>query len=503
MANRAKVACMAGRTISARSVAGLLPEPEPGVPAYQSLAEGLRRLVADGRILRGTRLPSERELTAVLGVSRTTVSSAYALLRERGYLHSRRGSGSVAAIPGLGGPGGAPGGPLGGPLGAPGLGGGLLAPGGAGEGVLDLTCAAPGAAPGTAAAYEDAVAELPRYLTGTGYDPNGLPQLRAAIADRFTARGLATGPDQVMVTTGTLSALAVVARAFLGPGDRMLMESPTYPNAIATARRSGVRPVGLPMESDGWDPEAVDVALRQSAARAAYLIPDFHNPTGFLMPADVREAVGAALRRSRTLAIVDETVAELALDDVDPVPPLAAYDPGAITIGGVSKLLWGGLRLGWVRAPLDAVELLTDARLTLDLGAPVLEQLVLIRLLASLETIRPARREALREGRAAMVSAVRELLPQWRFRVPAGGLSLWCELPAPRGSAVVAAAEQEGLLLATGGQFGVDGGLESFLRLPYTLPVPDLRDAVQRLARAWERAADAPARAPRRSPLVA
>ena len=92
---------------------------------------------------------------------------------------SRRGSGSIAAVPG--GRGGA---------------GQVLAPGGAQAGVFDLTCAAPGAAPGTAQAYEEAVAELPRHLAGTGYDPNGLPALREAIATRFTARGLATAPTR-------------------------------------------------------------------------------------------------------------------------------------------------------------------------------------------------------------------------------------------------------------------------------------------------------------------
>src|SRR6185369_15863904 len=133
----------------------------------------------------------------------------------------------------------------------------------------------------------------------TGYDPSGVPDLRAAIADRFTARGLPTSPEQIMVTSGALGALSVVARAYLGPGDRVLMESPTYPNAIAALRRSGVRPVGLPLERGGWDVDAVEIALRQSAARAAYLVPDFQNPTGLQMPAQAREQLGVVLRRTR------------------------------------------------------------------------------------------------------------------------------------------------------------------------------------------------------------
>jgi DNA-binding transcriptional MocR family regulator len=476
---------MASRTVSARSIVAMLGPAEAGVPAYQSLAERLRRLVADGRILRGTRLPSERELTAALGVSRTTVTRAYEVLREAGYLVSRRGSGSVASVPG----------------GRPAT-GGPLRTGDERDGWLDLTCAAPAALPGTAEAYEAAARELPRHLTSTGYDPYGLPELRAAIADRFTARGLPTSPEQVMVTSGSLAALGIVTRAYLGPGDRVLMESPTYPNAIAALRRSGVRPVGLPLEADGWDVEALEIALRQSAPRAAYLVPDFQNPTGRQMPERTREQVGAALRRARTLPVVDETVAEIALD-AEPLRPLAAQDPRAVTVGGANKLFWGGLRLGWLRAPLDQLEPLLEARLTLDLGTPLLEQLVLLRLLAELDTALPARLAALRASREALVGALRERLPDWRFALPPGGLCLWCELPAPRSSALVAAAAQEGVLLAPGGQFGVDGGLESFVRVPYTLPPDQLVEAVSLLAVAWDRAAQSTGPVVRRSPLVA
>jgi len=159
---------LSGRTISARTVAGQLrphtATAQAGVPAYQALAEGLRRLVADGRILDGTRLPSERELTSALRVSRTTVAGAYAVLRDRGYLVSRRGSGSVVRVPG-----------------GPSAGGSL--PSGDGPGVaVDLSIAAPSAPPGMADAFESAVTELPRHLSGTGYSPFGLPELRELLA---------------------------------------------------------------------------------------------------------------------------------------------------------------------------------------------------------------------------------------------------------------------------------------------------------------------------------
>src|SRR6476659_7871778 len=100
IANCAKVVCMSPRALSAARLRPLLGAALDTSPAYRGLADAVRLLVADGRIPAGTRLPSERDLTTALGVSRTTVSRAYAELRERGYLESRQGSGSVAALPG-------------------------------------------------------------------------------------------------------------------------------------------------------------------------------------------------------------------------------------------------------------------------------------------------------------------------------------------------------------------------------------------------------------------
>lgn len=479
---------MVTRSVSATRLAALLGTALDSYPAYRGLADGVRLLITDGRVVDGTRLPSERELTGALGVSRTTVSRAYAELRERGYLRSRRGSGSVAALPGparrrLVGP---------------------LTPGDQQEGQIDLTCAAPTAPPGTASAYAAALEDLPAYLSGTGYHPLGLPVLREVLAERFNRRGLPTDPDQIIVTAGALAGMAMVARTLLGPGDRVLMETPTYPNAIATMRRANVRPVGVPLDPAGWDTDGVAAALRQTAPKAAVLIPDFHNPTGALMPESQRVEVADALVRTRTTGIVDETLVDLALgsETVMP-PPLATFDPRTITIGSASKSHWGGLRIGWVRAPMDQMGALTDARLTLDLGGPVLEQLVLTRLLTGADGIVEQHRQPLVEARSALTGALRERLPDWRFVVPAGGLALWCELPLPLSTALTAAAERDGVLLAAGPRFAVEGGLERFLRIPYTVPPELLRAAVDRIGTAWELAQRQRTATARRTPLVA
>jgi DNA-binding transcriptional MocR family regulator len=308
-----------------------------------------------------------------------------------------------------------------------------------------------------------------------------------------------------MVTSGALAGLAVTARALLAPGDRVMLESPTYPNAIDTLRRSGARPVGLPLGAGGWDLDAAEATLRQTAPRAAYLIPDFHNPTGSLMTGPERSALSAALGGTHTVAIVDETLVELAHDPGLAMPrPLAAFHPRTVTLGGASKTYWGGLRIGWLRAPRDLMPSLVSARLTLDLGAPVAEQLVLLELLRHHDEILPERRAAVVASRDALVTALRERLPQWRFRMPEGGLCLWAELPEPLSTPVCAAADRRGLVLAPGAQFAVEGGLERFLRLPFTAHAPEvICDAVDRLALAWD---DARSGRPVRdtpSPLVA
>jgi DNA-binding transcriptional MocR family regulator len=155
-----------------------------------------------------------------------------------------------------------------------------------------------------------------------------------------------------------------------------------------------------------------------------------------------------------------------------------------LSIGGMSKPYWGGLRVGWVRAAAPVVQRLAAVRVGVDLASPVLDQLVAVELLADAGEIIPARQAELRARRDALVAVLREELPQWRFAVPAGGLTLWVELDGPVSSALARTVEELGVRVAPGPRFGVDGTLERFLRLPFTLPAADLVEAVHRLAAA-------------------
>ena len=450
--------------------------------AYVALAERVRLLVLDGRLPLRTRLPAERSLAETLGVSRTTVTAAYEQLRTQGFLHSRQGSGSWTSLPADVGPAGAAGGAL----------------NAAGAGLLDLAHAAPPAPVGALhRAAAAAVVDLPRYLPSHGYDALGLPELRAAVAARYDHRGLPTSPEQVLITNGAQHGWALVLRLLTGPGDRVLVEAPTYPNAIEAVRSAGARPVPVGLERDGWDLDMFAATLRQSNPRLAYLLPDHQNPTGLVLDTEGRARVAALAGAARTPLVIDETLAELSLDG-PPVPAPFAASAGAgtvLSIGSTSKTFWGGLRVGWIRTEPDLVQRLVAARAGLDLGTPVLEQLVTTHLLGDIESVLATRREELRSQRAALEAALHRHFPAWSWRRPSGGLSLWAELDAPVSSLLASTAEAYGIALAAGPRFGVDGSFERFLRLPFTLGIDDVEEAVQRLAAV--RAAIGPARAGR------
>lgn len=454
-----------GGRISGRSLAQLLGEwrDRGSRRGAAELAVALRLLVTEGNLPTGTRLPAERELADALAVSRTLVTTALDRLREDGFVASRRGAGSWLTLP------------------SPGL--AAEAPEALGAGLLDLARAAPEAVPGLLAAFDAARLRLPAQLRGHGYHQRGLPELRERLAERFAERGLPTEPEQIVVTAGGHLAFSLVLRALVGPGDRVLVENPTYPNALEAVRAVRATPVGVPMEPDGWSVDAIEAALRQSAPKLAYFVLDFHNPSGHRMDTEARARLAAALRRTRTPAIVDETLVELDLDGdpTDGPAPLASFGDHVITTGSASKSHWGGLRLGWVRASPELADRLVAVRSSLDLGAPPFEQLVLAELLGD-PGDGPARWRAELAGRRdLLLDALARHCPAWRVRRPEGGLSAWCELDAPVSTRLAAAGEAYGLRLVPAARFGVDGGLERWLRVPFTLPPDQLTEAVTRL----------------------
>ncbi|MFI9506782.1 PLP-dependent aminotransferase family protein [Nocardia sp. NPDC052566] len=462
---------------------------KPSRPAYLALAEGIRLLIHDGRAPLGVALPSERDLATMLGVSRTTITSTYALLREHGYLISRQGSRSTVALPAaLPNDGNRPA-------------RGIMATMPQSElPTIDMTYAAMAAPMEMQDAYSAALEGIPAYLGTHGMDPVGVLALREALARRYTERGLPTDPDQILVTLGAQHGLRLLLNVLTAPAARVLIDHPSYPNAIEAIRDVGARPVPVPLRPEtpdsGWDLDGIRSAARQTAATLAYLVPDYNNPTGLLLDDSGRAELAAIARDTRMTIVIDESMADLHLTD-NPAPlPAASFARGAeiVTIGSASKSFWGGLRVGWIRTNQSLITKLLGIRATVDLGTPVMDQLATVFLLEHADTILARRREQLRDQRAALLSALAEQLPDWRVSDSAGGMSLWAQLPAPVSTALAATAPNHGVLLAAGPRFGVQGAFERFLRLPFTHQEHDLRLAVKAIAAAYEgltpRAAD-------------
>lgn len=294
-------------------------------------------------------------------------------------------------------------------------------------------------------------------------------------------------PEQILVTSGAQHALTLVLGLLARPGDRIMVENPSYPNALEAIRRARLRTVPVPVTDTGWDTGTIEAALRHAAPRLAYLIPDFHNPTGCLMPESQRARTLRAAQRSGTWLVIDETLTELALDVPAP-PPFACHAaPGGtgqvIVTGSMSKTHWAGLRIGWLRAPARLVTELAGQRVATDMGGSVLDQLLALDLLDRSEELLPQRLEQSRRQRAALTSALAEHLPQWTWHLPPGGLSLWVDLGEPVAAALAERALDYGVRIEGGAYFATDPGIfEQRLHIPYTTPPETLREAVHRMA---------------------
>ena len=312
--------------------------------------------------------------------------------------------------------------------------------------------------------------------------------LREIIAQRYTDGGLPTDPGQIIITSGAMGAISLLARSLVSPGQRVVVEGTSYPHAHESFAAAGGRLSALPLDRSPWSPEALSATLKGSAHRAAYLIPDFHNPTAAVMSDEERTAWAHELRRHDVIPIVDESLREMNLDGIDLPPVFATYDPRALLIGSSSKTFWGGLRVGWIRAPHDAVMPLVQARMMDDLGTSAFDQLVLSELLTDGGQTAAAGRARLRAARDHLLAELARELPEVQAPCPAGGLNLWVTLPARMSSRLTSAAARHGLLLTPGPRFCPRAGTagERHLRIPYTQTHDVLTEAVARLRLAYD-----------------
>lgn len=471
------------------------------LPLYEALAVRLEALFDRGVVPAGVRLPAERQLAGVLNVSRGTVVRAYEWLRERERVHTRHGSGTVV---------GAPGTPLPSPREA------QVAASLPTDSIyhqerrLDEVISLRGACWVGAddlprEAIDRGMRDVERLMVGHGYSPSGLPELRVALARMLTARGVATSPDEVLPTSGAMQAISLVTQLRVGPGDLVATEAVSYPGALDVFRMADAHVVGVRMGDDGVDVGELAALVQRRRPRLVYLVPSHHNPTGTVMPRPARKLLLEALAGTDTVLLEDLVMEDTWLHEAPP-PPLAADAPAEVaaqvlTVGSLSKTVWGGLRLGWVRGPAPTIARLARIKTVADLGSSVMGQALGLRLLEHLDEILADRRAGLRERHDALAAAVHASLPDWSWRPPEGGLALWVDLGWGSSVELGPYAARHGVGIAPGTVFSTSGDARHRLRLPYGHRPELLVEGVRRLALAWddyrsETAGRDPARAP-------
>ena len=449
-------------------------------PLFRQLARGVAGAIERGVLERGTRLPPERSLAGALAVSRGTAVAAYDLLVGEGLVERRRGSGTYVV----------------------GAGALSLPPGREGSALVhrlvERSAGPSSVVDLSISVLHDASALPPVTLTSeelsavdpdTGYSPWGLPGLRDAVADHVTGWGLPTRADEVVITTGAQQGISAAAACWLRPGDTVVVEDPSYPGAIAAFGQAGARMRGIGVDGAGARVDELAAALADRPA-LVYLQSTVQSPTGAVLSESRRREVARLVHDARVPLLEDLALADLAWSPAP--PPIASYarDASVAVVGSLSKLFWGGLRLGWVRAPASLAVRFARVKATQDLGSSAVSQLLGERLLRLPEATRreyaDGLRAELRSRYETLAAALTERLPHWRWNPPAGGLSIWVQLPSPNAEAFAQTALRHRVAVATAPALSPSTAHPDRLRLSFSGPADELVEGVKRLAAAWD-----------------
>lgn len=438
----------------------------------QRLAHALRGAIVAGLIGEAERLPPERDLAAALAVSRSTVTTALDLLREEGLLVSRQGSGTSVRGPGHRAVTGSR------------MAGAILDVTG-----IDLAVGAP-IDPTHLPPLQIDLADLTGAQIGSGLTPRGLPALRQAIADRYCSDGFWTDANQVLVTAGAHQAIALTLAACAGPGDTVAIEDPNYSGVFDILDRIGARPIRLATDADGVRPNDLDRVLRIERPAAVYLQTGPHNPTGRVSSQDRIAALASVLDRHRVTVLEDRILAGLAFHGRPAELATACRRATVVTIDSLSKVGWGGLRIGWLRSTPPIVERTMHLKLGTDLGASVPSQMMALALLPELDTLAERRRTFMRGSIDRALTQLRGDLPDWSITPPQGSALLWARLPVTDTRPFVALAARHGVHVAPGSVAHIDRVDSPFIRICVDRPEQVVTAGLLRLAQAWAEACD-------------
>jgi GntR family transcriptional regulator / MocR family aminotransferase len=469
------------------------------VPLFQQIARSVTGDIQRGRLRPGDELPGTRTLARALGVQRQTVVAAFDELVAEGWIVNRPARGAFVSSD-LPDPkprrftSESP------PAPARTVGFELL-PAPQPELPMDVPRGSLLFAPSRpdvrlapakilGRAIRRAMNTRPESLLSYG-PPAGHPRLQKAVAGMLAStRGLAVGPSNICITRGSQMALSLLARSLLRPGDIVAVEQLGYRSAWEAFRLAGAKLIGVPVDADGLQVEALDRMLRRRSVRAVYVTPHHQFPTTVTMSAGRRLKL-LDLARAHRIAIIEDDYDYEFHYDGRPVLPLASADSFGVVayVGTFSKVLAPALRIGYVAAPTPLIERIAAYRSHFDAqGDQVLEYAVgeLLEEGEIQRHIRRVRREY-RTRRDTLVRALREHLgDRLTFDVPAGGIALWVK--ANEGLDVdewALAARKQGAIIVTAATFTFDRRPQPYLRLGFaSLNTREIQEGVRRLAAA-------------------
>jgi GntR family transcriptional regulator/MocR family aminotransferase len=363
---------------------------DSSIPLYRQIQHFLREQIGSAALLPEMPLPASRTLAASLGVSRITVTNAYAELEAEGLVYSRPGSGTFVAPPLAALPASQDRGRSARdwPLWQQELlsRAWLLAQRELDQLVAsvahpDLISFSGGVGDRRLFPAEEVRKAVQAVLRRDGPealdygDRRGYAPLRTTIAHILSNQGIPTHPEQVLITSGSQQAIALVAHLLLRPGDVVLVESPTYSGAIDLFRSLDVRLLGVPVDEGGMQVEQAEEVLRTARPRLIYTIPTFHNPTGICLSGQRRRQLVALADRYNVPILEDDFVGDLRYEG-RAQPALKALDPGGrvIYVSTFSKMLVPGLRVGFLVAEGPVYERLLACKRVSDLASSNLMQ---------------------------------------------------------------------------------------------------------------------------------
>lgn len=313
-----------------------------------------------------------------------------------------------------------------------------------------------------------------QYSTTEGWRP-----LREWIASRMMTQGIRTDASHVMITSGSQQGIDLVGKIFLDPGDTVLVENPCYLAALQSFSGHEASFIGVDSDDEGIKVDQVEQALAQSKPKLIYLVPDFQNPKGTTLPTERREHLIDLSRRYQVPILEDDPYGELRYRGARP-DPLAALDKDGwvIRLSTFSKTLSPGIRIGWVTASEEILQMLVIAKQAADLHTSTIEQRAVARLLQSFDYDAHLvhLREVYGERCDAMLKAMATHFPsEARWTKPEGGLFLWVELPEGiTGEEVLKEAIQERVAFVPGTSFFANEPQYNFIRLNFSNQLPDM-----------------------------